>query len=911
MALDREKILQSAQKYVDRKKYDKAVEEYQKIVREDPKDARTLLKIGDLQARMQAYAEAIATYDRVGQQYAAQGFALKAVAVYKQVRELIRKHAPELADRYAHIVPKLAEVYTHLGLPNDALAAYDEVATHYQRTGREREASEVFRKMIELDPGNPLPHLRLAEAYCRVNELDSAIGGFWKASELLLGMGRKDDALKVIERILHFRQDHQYARAAAELYLQKGTREDGLQALAKLQICFQQDPKDLDTLSLLAQAFMAISADAKALEVYKEMARVARELGRNDLFEELLEHLLGVAPEDEQIRALGGAPAGSSSVPEPSSKPTGTVEETDLEIIEELSVAPSCGPTEIPVIEQVAPRPVMPSVPDVVVAEEDAAAAEAAAAELRESARRAAVDAESFRKLRLYSKAVEALRLALDLDPGSVEIRDKLRLVLEECGDLESAADETVALAEIYLAHQDHETAHALCQEALQLSPENLGAHQLLSQMVGVRLEVDAWQSESVLPPLETTSGSGDTASTPPVCELDSGATGASGREPLLAGMPLGAEGVDDPFGEFDAGRVQSYPVTQQEETTSRHEAMRDSLPSFDDAEDSPRVPEHDVGDRLDSSVDSAADLDARTAELYGGASALPNQLTAADVSQESPVEAVEEALEEAEFFATRGLYDDARSVLNDQLGRTPNHPLLLERLRELGQIPSESGTIERSQLAGREYRSIPGDHEYDIAASLGALDALPKPEEDRPARQAFSSVRDEVDVDEVFAKFKEGIRQQVPENDAATHYDLGVAYKEMGLLNDAVWEFEMAARDPDRECNCFAMIGLICLEQGRLEHAEGAYLRGLEAERKTVEQEMALYYDLGNVKEMRGLRDEALYYFKKIARRDPGFRDVKDRILALEPPPVGSAARAVAEDDEFDAVFDKLFESS
>jgi tetratricopeptide (TPR) repeat protein len=102
---------------------------------------------------MQAYPEAIATYDRVGKYYASQGFALKAIAVYKQIRELIRKHAPDLSDRYAHIVPKLAEIYTQLGLTSDALAAYDEVATRLQRAGRDRDAIGVFEKMVSLAPG--------------------------------------------------------------------------------------------------------------------------------------------------------------------------------------------------------------------------------------------------------------------------------------------------------------------------------------------------------------------------------------------------------------------------------------------------------------------------------------------------------------------------------------------------------------------------------------------------------------------------------------------------------------------------------------------------------------------------------------------------------------------------------------
>ncbi len=73
----------------------------------------------------------------------------------------------------------------------------------------------------------------------------------------------------------------------------------------------------------------------------------------------------------------------------------------------------------------------------------------------------------------------------------------------------------------------------------------------------------------------------------------------------------------------------------------------------------------------------------------------------------------------------------------------------------------------------------------------------------------------------------------------------------------------------------------------------------------------MALYYDLGNVYEMKGVPGDALYYFQKIARRDPGFRDVKDRIAALQPAPEPKPApqsRAVNDDDEFDRVFDDLF---
>jgi tetratricopeptide (TPR) repeat protein len=283
----------------------------------------------------------------------------------------------------------------------------------------------------------------------------------------------------------------------------------------------------------------------------------------------------------------------------------------------------------------------------------------------------------------------------------------------------------------------------------------------------------------------------------------------------------------------------------------------------------------------------------------------------AAPLTAEPNYEGLEDVLDEAEFFAARGLYEDAKAILLEQLGRTPNHKLVLERLSEIeAQLGSsgESQTKERSALSDHAKAD-----DYDVDQSLNALDSLELPPDSFAAesRQMLSSVQD-IDVDQVFEKFKAGVKAQVAENDSATHYDLGVAYKEMGLLPDAVGEFETAGRDATRECMCFAMIGMIYLEQNQLDRAAEAYVRALSAAQKTVEQEMSLYYDLGNVYEMKGKNQDALYYFQKIARRDPGYRDVTDRIAQLSPAPAQPAhdRRAAVNDDEFDRVFDDLFES-
>jgi tetratricopeptide (TPR) repeat protein len=509
VSIDREKILQSAQKWVDKKRYDRAIEDYQKIVASDPNDARTLLKIGDLQTRMQAYPDAIATYDKVGNYYAKQGFALKAIAVFKQVRELVRKHSPDLADRYAHIVPRLAEIYTQLGLTSDALQAYDEVATQFQRTGRERDAIEVFRKMVALDGTNPLPHLRLAEARCRIQDLDDAVEAFWTAAELLLKLGRRDDALKVIERILHFKADPKFSRMAAELYLARGGREDGMQALAKLQVCFQANPKDLDTLGLLAQAFTLIDQPDKSLEVYKEMARTARDTGRQDLFQELLTHLTQVAPNDEQVRALAAAGPGAAAAPPARERSVSAVhvDDADLELIDEeedAHVDDTAAEAPFELNRQSHPgfRPQQASAPDVVVVADDLQVAEELSAgdslEAREHARKAVVDAESFRRLRLYSKALEVLHIALEVDPRSLDAREKLREILIESGDRDNAIGESITLAALYLEASDPSRAELMLYEVLEAEPNHPAALEMLQSMGGESTQAGMeWSSEA------------------------------------------------------------------------------------------------------------------------------------------------------------------------------------------------------------------------------------------------------------------------------------------------------------------------------------------------------------------------------------------------------------------------------
>jgi hypothetical protein len=74
--------------------------------------------------------------------------------------------------------------------------------------------------------------------------------------------------------------------------------------------------------------------------------------------------------------------------------------------------------------------------------------------------------------------------------------------------------------------------------------------------------------------------------------------------------------------------------------------------------------------------------------------------------------------------------------------------------------------------------------------------------------------------MSEVLREFKEGVEQNIPAGDFSSHYDLGITYKEMGLLDEAVLEFEKASKGPEMAAKAFEMLGRIYLEKREFKKA-------------------------------------------------------------------------------------------
>jgi tetratricopeptide (TPR) repeat protein len=129
--------------------------------------------------------------------------------------------------------------------------------------------------------------------------------------------------------------------------------------------------------------------------------------------------------------------------------------------------------------------------------------------------------------------------------------------------------------------------------------------------------------------------------------------------------------------------------------------------------------------------------------------------------------------------------------------------------------------------------------------------------------------------------------------DDGDTHYDLAIAYREMGMLDEAIRELEvaLAATPPRPAVDCHTMIGLCRLDKGDAAGAVDAYRRALATGAVSAEAARALWYDLARALQALGDEQGALWYFQKVLRADPRFRDVRDVVARLgggpgRPPP-------------------------
>jgi tetratricopeptide (TPR) repeat protein len=167
----------------------------------------------------------------------------------------------------------------------------------------------------------------------------------------------------------------------------------------------------------------------------------------------------------------------------------------------------------------------------------------------------------------------------------------------------------------------------------------------------------------------------------------------------------------------------------------------------------------------------------------------------------------------------------------------------------------------------------------FDLAAEL----------RDELSNAAITTRRDvppeDQSLDDIFEEFKKGVEQQAVKEDTDTHYNLGVAYKEMGLLEDAIAEFIMTHEGEPWYIQSRYMLGLCYMEMGEYQNAVAEIFTALNygmSRGMAAQERIAMQYDLGLAYQGFGNIKEAMSEFQQVADVDPSYRDTAAKLKEL-----------------------------
>ncbi|HEX5386140.1 MAG TPA: tetratricopeptide repeat protein [Gemmatimonadales bacterium] len=250
----------------------------------------------------------------------------------------------------------------------------------------------------------------------------------------------------------------------------------------------------------------------------------------------------------------------------------------------------------------------------------------------------------------------------------------------------------------------------------------------------------------------------------------------------------------------------------------------------------------------------------------------------------------IEAYLRLADVLVTWGDTEKARAVYGRVLDHDAANAHALSALAALdARVSARAGGRAAASPAGAPPDAVaappPGPEPGSAFVDLGSLvlDEHAKPRDTRMRVEGRQPIEDEQRAfEEALAEFKRGIERNLAADDYQAHYDLGVAFKEMGLLDEAIAEFQKALRAPEGRLRTSEALGTAFFEKGQFAIAETVLRRAVDTLDGADDAKIGLLYWLGRAAEELGRAPDALIAYERALAVDIRFMDVDTRVRQL-----------------------------
>jgi tetratricopeptide (TPR) repeat protein len=841
MAFSKIKTLETAQKYASQGKLAQAIAQYQEILRRDAHDQTTLMTLGDLYVQAGEIPRAVEQFERLGELFLTDGFTSKAIAIYKKIAKLQPSGTAPLE--------RLADLYAQQGVLSEARPLYLQVAETQIRLRRTDAAVSTLRKLLEVEPENLRVQTRLADLYVSLGRTRDAAAAYLVGAQRMFDHGNAEEAERLAARALEVDPGNSVAIALRGRALAGAGR--AAEAVALLE-SLPEPPPEIGP--LLIELYIAVGQLPRAAERARQALAAHPE--QAPLALDVVQALLETGAAEEALALLGElrGPLSGAGEYDRLARALGVLADRLPGRLEPLEWLAEAGRRSGDTLRLTG---ALGRLGDALVA---AGELERAAKAFEEWYERSGGDEAVRRKL-------NAVREQLGLEPVSEPPAGShssfaqpaqgapvapASAAGEPAMDAETRQFLTQALTDVdlYSSYGMAPKAFVLLESVLERVPGHAPA---LEKMLDLAVALgDDQRTVSVAFELQQIYGArGDRVRAEHYSELCRRYRRVTGIAPPAVAEP---EPQPEP--------PQEFVIPQAE-------------PEAEDAEPAPLEPQaapEPEGEAAVYEVDLSAEWAALAKETVEPEEA-PAEVSAEEAADEAQIEAA------AEYDLEPLAADPGQASPADAMTSS-------EFLAELG-AEVEEFTEAASSGAPEE---VPAETVPVARAEAPTAPAAPGADD---AGQSVSQ------LSEVFEEFRSELGGLSDEDeDLEKHYNLGIAYREMGLLEESISEFQRVAKAVQQgrpfryAMQCCTLLGLSFFDKGQPKAAAMWYRRALETPGLDPESVMALRYDLAVALEAAGEAGEALESFLQVYAMNIDYRDVAERIAALERRPAGPAAQ-------------------
>ncbi len=881
----------------------KAIAVYKRIAKLAPEEIKPLERLADLYVQQGVMSEARPLFLQLAEIHLKNNRQPEAVSLLKK---LLLAEPDNL-----RIQVRLADLYQAMGQTGDAIEAYVSAAQRAIARGDHAECEKLCEKALKLDPGN--------------------VSAITARARSLSAQGNLSQAADVLQALPGLEKGGEHAEFLLDLYIKSGDWEDANKLAVRV---FEADEKNFSLAQKIAEQELESGEVDRAMALISKLRIPMIDAGEHDVISQLLNNLAAKMPDrleprewlvdtygrtsdsfrlPDALAQLGDALVANKNYPRAKEifeqlvdrQPESDAAKRKLNsVLRKMGALPP-DPSEPEPFETLQAEIAKPDGPKVRqhLDDEDDIGADAHAAgsapiaafmeeqpddETQKFIAQSLTDVDLFASYGLTQKAIGLLEAILRRAPRHTPTLEKLLDFVLGAGDDRRTAELAAQLERIHTERGDSAGAERFgelrrrFQRAAGISDADLFASQATAEQSVAEPEVRAAEEAQALaiPEVEVPAAPEVVAAAPAepqVQEVDLSDEWSSMLQEAVTPAP-------PPAAAKPAANVPTPPPPAQEEATEFE------IPIVIDEPSPTATSFEDLSAELAAAPRPAPEPDDEPVAMSFEEE--PPAAVAPPPVSKAPAPPKPAAVPEPEFE----LEQDYELVITPE----PLVPAFEQRPPEPVAPAKPAASLSADQFLADMVSEIDelGIDQLAPAPKASAAPPAPpaKPPVQPPAPAPVAAAPAEPveagPLKDVFDEFRAELGEMGgEEEDLETHYNLGIAFREMGLLEEAISEFQKVAKATDKgkafryAMQCCTLLGLAFMEKGQPNIAAIWYERALHTPGVDAESILALRYDLGVAQESAGDIEAALKSFSQVYAANIDYRDVADRIASLQKP--------------------------